>query len=116
MAGLRPHERIRRHGDFQRVYARGQRLHGRYATLLLLPTGDAPGRLGVAATKKLGGAVRRNRAKRLIRELFRRHKVAHGFDVVVVPKPEFLDADLTAIEAEYRRNLDRGLRQAQRSS
>lgn len=114
MAGLRPHERIRRHGDFQRVYAKGLRLRGRYATLILLPTGGASGRLGVSATKKLGGAVKRNRAKRLIREIFRRCKVAQGFDLVVVPKQELLDAGLTAIEAEYRRNLDRGLRQARR--
>jgi ribonuclease P protein component len=116
MAGFRPHERIRRHADFQRVYQQGVRINGRFATLFLLCTGEASGRLGVAATRKLGGAVRRNRAKRLIREIFRRHKVASGYDLVVVPKRDLLDAELTAIETEYRRNLDRGLRQARRPS
>ena len=62
----------------------------------------AVGRLGIAATKKLGGAVQRNRAKRLIREVFRRNKIAPGFDVVVVPKRELLDASLTTLEADYR--------------
>src|SRR3972149_9004499 len=110
-AGLRPHERIRRRADFQQVYEHGTRVQGRYATLFVLRSSLAAGRLGVAATRKLGGAVRRNRAKRLIREVFRRNKLAHGFDVVVVPRRELLDASLTAIEAEYRRNIDRSLRE-----
>jgi ribonuclease P protein component len=68
------------------------------------------GRLGIAATKKLGGAVQRNRAKRLIREAFRRNKLAPGIDVVIVPKRDLLDASLTAIETEFRQSLDRSLR------
>jgi len=69
------------------------------------------GRLGIAATKKLGGAVRRNRAKRLIREIFRRNNIAAGFDIVVVPKRELLDASLTALEADYRQNIERRILQ-----
>jgi ribonuclease P protein component len=74
--------------------------------LFLLVNGGV-GRLGIAATKKLGGAVERNRAKRLIREVFRRNKIADGFDVVVIPKRELLDASLSALEADYRRLLAR---------
>jgi RNase P protein component len=47
--------------------------------------------------------------------MFRRHKVGPGFDVVVIPTKDLFDAGLTAIETEYQRNLDRGLRQARRS-
>lgn len=64
-------------------------------------------RLGIAATRKLGGAVVRNRAKRLIREVFRRNKLPHGVDVVVVPKRELLDASLDALEADYRALIER---------
>lgn len=110
MGGFRPYEHIRRRADFQRVYERGSKVHGRLATVFVLPNELAVGRLGVAATKKIGGAVQRNRAKRLIREVFRRHKVAPGFDLVVVPKREFLDATLIAIEADYRNSLERSLR------
>jgi ribonuclease P protein component len=78
--------------------------------MFLLPTGEAAGRLGIAATKKLGGAVRRNRAKRLIREVFRLSKIAAGYDVVVVPKRELLDASLTVLDAEYRKLLGRARR------
>ena len=78
--------------------------------MFMLPNQRAVGRLGIAATKKLGGAVQRNRAKRLIREVFRRNNIALGFDVVVVPKRELLDATLNVLEAEYRNNLDRRVR------
>jgi ribonuclease P protein component len=66
-------------------------------------------RLGIAATKKLGGSVERNRAKRLIREVFRRNKIAPGYDVVVIPKRELLDASLSTLEADYRTLLIRRL-------
>ena len=88
------------------MYERGVRLRGRYSTTFILRNEQGVGRLGIAATKKLGGAVQRNRAKRLIREVFRRNKIASGFDVIVVPKRELLDASLTVLEADYRRSLE----------
>jgi ribonuclease P protein component len=107
LAGFSRNEHIRRRADFQQVYQRGTKVHGRYCTLFVLPNQLPVGRLGIAATKKLGGAVERNRAKRLIREVFRRNKIAIGLDLVVVPKRELLDASLTAIEADYRNNVRR---------
>jgi len=111
---FRPDEHIRRRAEFQQVYERGARIRGRFSTLFLLPNKLSIGRLGIAATRKLGGAVQRNRAKRLIREIFRRNHVATGFDVVVVPKRELLDASLSTLEADYRHNLERSLRQQAR--
>ena len=78
--------------------------------MFLLPNELGIARLGIAATRKLGGAVQRNRAKRLIREVFRRNKAASGIDVVVVPKRDLLDASLTVLEADYRTLLHRGAR------
>lgn len=70
-------------------------------TVFLLRTGSSTSRLGVAATRKLGDAVVRNRAKRLARELYRRHKPRPGLDVVLVPKREFLTADFADLERDY---------------
>jgi ribonuclease P protein component len=84
-------------------------VHSRYSTVFLLPNHRGVGRLGIAATKKIGGAVQRNRAKRLIREVFRRNKIAPGFDVIVIPKREFLDASLSTLEADYRNLVERRL-------
>jgi ribonuclease P protein component len=114
VAGFGRHERLRRRAEFQQVYQRGIKVHGRYSTLFVLPNTLPVGRLGVAATRKLGGAVVRNRAKRLIREVFRRNKLAPGFDVVVVPKRDMIDASLTAFETEYRQIVGRGLRQSRK--
>ena len=107
LARLRAGERLRRRAEFQKVYERGFRVRARYSTIFLLPNNQPAARLGIAATKKLGGAVQRNRAKRLIREVFRRNKVAAGLDVVVVPRRELLEASLTALETEYRNALAR---------
>jgi ribonuclease P protein component len=107
---FRPHERIRRRPEFQQVYARGSKIHSRYSTVFVLPNSGGAGRLGIAATRKLGGAVQRNRAKRLIREVFRRNKIAPGFDVVVIPKRDLLDASLNDLEADYRSLIERRLR------
>jgi ribonuclease P protein component len=106
---FRPSERIRRRVDFQEIYNRGVKVHGRYCTVFMLAQPESAGRLGIAATRKLGGAVQRNRAKRLIREVFRRNKIAKGFDVVVIPKRDLLDASLTVVEAEYRTLVERQL-------
>lgn len=107
---LTPAERIRRRIDFREVYDRGVRLHGRLLTMFVLRTGKPVTRLGIAATRKLGGAIVRNRAKRLIREIFRRNKAGAGVDVVVVPRREALDATFGALEADFLAVLARSRR------
>ena len=109
---FRPEERIRRRAEFKQVYERGVRIHSRYSTVFILSNEGGVGRLGIAATRKLGGAVQRNRAKRLIREVFRRNKIAAGFDVVIIPTRDLLDASLSALETDYRTLLERRLRPA----
>jgi ribonuclease P protein component len=104
---FRPSQRIRRHADFQDVYDHGIRIPGRSYTVFTKPNGLDVGRLGIAATKRLGGAVIRNRAKRLVREVFRRNDIAPGFDIVVVPRRELLTTSLTTLEAEYRATVTR---------
>jgi ribonuclease P protein component len=103
-------ERIRRRSDFERVYKDGVRVQGRFMTVFLLPNGLPHPRLGVAATRKLGSAVKRNRAKRLAREIFRRHKMPAGHDVVIVPRREMLDAPFASLEADFAASLTRPAR------
>jgi ribonuclease P protein component len=107
---LRPPERIRRRADYLRIQKRGSRTQGRFLTLIALPNGTGKARLGVSASRRLGGAVMRNRAKRLIREVFRRNKPTAGFDLVVIPRPEMLEASLAALDEDFRSALQRHAR------
>jgi ribonuclease P protein component len=115
--GLSSRERIKRRVEFQQVYEHGFRTHARFMTMFVLANGLAGMRLGIAATRrKLGDAVHRNRAKRLVRELFRRNKTCPGFDVVVVPRRELLDAEFSSLEADYRSALRRRPRPGSRGA
>ena len=76
-------------------------------TLFVVSNGGTRSRFGVAATRKLGPAIERNRAKRLAREVFRRNKIAAGLDIVIVPRREMLDASFLSLEADYRDLLSR---------
>jgi ribonuclease P protein component len=71
----------------------------------MAPTQGHDARLGIVASRKLGDAVRRNRAKRLIREIFRRNldlQGGGGLDVVVIPRAELFDATYASVESDYR--------------
>ena len=107
---FRPEERIRRRAEYVAVYDRGRKVGGRLMTVFLLENGQGRPRLGIAATRKYGSAVQRNRAKRLVREVFRRHKPALGLDIVVVPRREMLGAAFERVEADYMAALERRVR------
>jgi ribonuclease P protein component len=104
---FRGDQHIRRRRDFQIVYDRGRKTHGRTMTIFTLPRPGSVTRLGIAATRKLGGAVERNRAKRLVREVFRRNPAPPGFDIVVVPRQALFDATFSNLEVEYAAILGR---------
>jgi ribonuclease P protein component len=119
--GFSKAQRVRRKAEFQHVFDGGTRVSSRFFTLLVarhpgpstslgagpstsLGTGPVA-RLGLVASRKLGDAIRRNRAKRVIREVFRLNQPLHGgagVDLVVIPRRELCDAPFTDIEKEFR--------------
>jgi len=88
--------RIKTKGDLARVFQQGRRACDGLITLHAVRNGldDGRCRLAVAVSTRHGGAVRRNRIKRLCREAFRltRHRLPSGWDYVIVPRAE---AELT---------------------
>lgn len=115
MTAFRPNEHIRLRRDFERAYETGAKLNGRYMTVFVKANADGHPRLGIAATRKIGGAVIRNRAKRRARELFRRHKPPANLDIVVIPRREFLDASFPTLEREFGVLVERGARSPERA-
>ena len=103
-------ERISRRSEFEDSRQRGVRSRGRFLTLIISPNGLRFARLGIITSRKFGGAVQRNCAKRLVREIFRRHRPGAGFDIVVIPRPELLDAEFASLEADFRSALRRHVR------
>ena len=91
--------RLRRKCDFDAAYARGRRIgDGFFAVTATLNQSDCP-RLGLAvAVRAAGGAVARNRIRRLIRESFRLHqREIPAVDLVVSIRPRARDASASAL-------------------
>jgi ribonuclease P protein component len=109
--GFPPGRRVRRRGEFREIYDAGRRNRGRLAVVFAAPgAGDGP-RLGITVTKKVGGAVVRNRLRRQVREIFRRLPAAR------TAAPERLVVNLSpgaarASFAELREELERLLARA----
>jgi len=105
---LPPGRRLRRRAEFQRVFDTGRKAHGRYLTIIAAADGAPHTRLGIVASRKLGGAVVRNRAKRLIREVFRTIEApAIPLDLVVIPKTALFEASWSSLEQDFQGVLRR---------
>jgi ribonuclease P protein component len=96
--------RLTRSTDFERVRRVGKSYAHPLLVLILTPSGPEGLRFGISAGKSVGGAVQRNRAKRLLREASRQ-LLAHiqtGWDVVLLARQPIGDASLLQIQNAVR--------------
>lgn len=85
--------RLRRKRDFEEARSRGKSWSTRLAVIVVHPNGLDHNRYGFATGKKIGGAVQRNRAKRLFREAVRHQdpRLLPGHDIIFIARNAFGD-------------------------
>lgn len=100
---LAPRERIRKKKDFLVLYKKGYRYKSRHFNLIGLSNALPYSRVGVVASRKVGNAVARNKAKRWMRELFRRNKglLTYPVDLLIVASAAMREATWTELEEQY---------------
>jgi ribonuclease P protein component len=91
--------RLRRKRDFDAAYARGRRLNDGFFTVIATANESGVPRLGLAvAVRAAGGAVARNRLRRIIRESFRLHRHSlPACDLVVSVRPRAREVPARAL-------------------
>ncbi|MEW5762479.1 MAG: ribonuclease P protein component [Bacillota bacterium] len=96
---------LKKKRDFTRVYARGKHKAGRLLVLYGLPSGRPGVRFGFVVGRRIGSAVVRNRVRRILREVCRRHmeRFRDGYDFVVVARERARDAGFAGLEREMLR-------------
>ncbi len=104
--------RLSARAEFQKIYALGQRYDGRLMAAFLRKNDLPVHRLGVtASTKAIGKSVDRNRARRLLREVFRRSRsdldaLSHQYDWVINAKRSLLSSNEELRFREFRRIIE----------
>jgi ribonuclease P protein component len=109
-ARLGPADRLKTGWEYRRVYDRAQARHGRLLVVFVLADEAVVRRAGFVAGRKVGGAVQRNRARRLLREAWRGLKQEYpptGTQIVFVAKKGCAEQSLDAITREMSRLLSR---------
>lgn len=107
--------RLRRGEDIARVRADGVARDNKLFSLRALPSDQPTVRVAVAASRAVGGAVKRNRARRRVREAIRvalaaRRTPDTGADLVLIVRPAALDAAPADLRGAVERQLDAVLR------
>ena len=100
--------RMKLPGDFARAKAQGQRwVSGCLIANVLARPGGSASRLGVVTGKKIGDAVARSRARRLLRESFRlhQHDLTGAVDLVLVARPSIAGRKFAEVERDFLRVL-----------
>ena len=94
--------RIINNNEYRLVYKHGKYEVGRLCVIYRMPVAKQKTRIGFVTGKKVGGAVERNRARRLMKEVYRlnQHQIREGYHIVIVGRGPLKDATYERAEKE----------------
>lgn len=103
MLGLPRSRILKKKKEFQAVYSRGKSYANRFLVLYVFRSHGFQGKVGFAAGKKLGNAVKRNRIKRLLRESYRLHQgeIEEGISLLLVGRKSALNVKCQDLEKAF---------------
>lgn len=103
MFGLPRNRILKKKKDFQAVYSHGKSYANRFLVLYVFRSNGFQGKIGFAAGKKLGNAVKRNRVKRLLRESYRMNQgaIKEGVSLLFVGRKAAVDAGCQDLEKAF---------------
>jgi len=96
--------RLRRSEDFKRLREGGVTVQNRYLLLSQMPNGLPYNRYGMITSMRLGGAVVRNRVRRLLREALRvlHPRLCTGYDIVLIARPPLVEQPFVDVQRIVR--------------
>lgn len=103
-------ETLKRKSDFSRVIKEGSHKRDKYLTLYIFKKAETFGlvRIGLGVSKKIGGAVLRNRIKRVLREVLRKVEIKsyNNLDILILAKPDIVKASFLEIKNKLEYGLN----------
>jgi len=106
---LRP-QILRYKRDFDRLYKKGRSSGDKYVVVFHIANGLSYNRKAFLASKKVGGAVARNRARRLMKESFRKieTQIKNGSDILIIARATIVGTGCAEVEESVCRALSKG--------
>jgi ribonuclease P protein component len=96
--------RLKKNIEFKRVYKQGRSVANRYVVMYILRNGTPHRKAGFSVSKKIGGAVQRNRIKRVFREVYRLNQevLVEGIDIVFIARHASKQASFQEVTKAFK--------------
>jgi len=101
--------KLRKSKEFNETYRKGKSVGSRYIVLFYRKNKNDETRIGFTASKKVGNSVKRNRARRLMKEAYRHmeNSIMDGYDIVAIARVTVNEADYKGVEDSFVKAVKR---------
>ena len=106
---LKQNYRLKKKYQFNYVYRVGKACHGKHHLLVFTPSKNLNVKIGISVSKKVGNAVKRNRARRLLREAIMPFLplLDPNYNVILVAKESIIDKKLSDVQTDLEKTIEK---------